>query len=154
MSQSKFPVRDKRNGDCYYCGKPRNHPKDCYKMKYNESKQRNRDSKNLYKMKYNESKNLKLFVSNVALFAETDDVNACLINFGTSLHMSCNKDWFDEYHDNIDGTCVYLGDNRSLQLQGYGLIGVMLPNGEKRQIHDVMYVPSIKKEFNLSFYYY
>jgi len=41
MAQSKFLVHDKRNGNCYYCGKPRNHPKDCYKMKYNESKQRN-----------------------------------------------------------------------------------------------------------------
>ena len=90
-------------------------------------------------------KNLKLFVSDAALSAETDDVNAWFIDSGASLPMSCNKDWFDEYHENIDGTCVYLGDNRSLQLQGYGIIGVMLPNGKERQIHDVMYVPGIKK---------
>lgn len=38
MAQSKFPIHDKRNDDCYYCGKPGHHAKDCYKRKYNESK--------------------------------------------------------------------------------------------------------------------
>lgn len=59
--------------------------------------------------------------------------------------MACNKDWFDEYYENIDGTCVYLGDNRSLKVQGYGLIDVNLPNAQEKQIHNVMYVPDIKK---------
>ena len=86
-----------------------------------------------------------MLVSDVALSIETDDVNAWFIDSSESLHMSFNKFWFDEYHENIYGTCVYLGDNRSLQVQGYGIIGVMLPNGKERQIHDVMYVPSIKK---------
>ena len=43
--------------------------------------------------------------------------------------MSCNKEWFDEYHENIDETYVCIGDNRSLKVQGYGVIGVNLPNG-------------------------
>lgn len=74
-------------------------------------------------------KNLILFVSDIALSVEINYVNAWFIDSGSSLHMSCNKDWFDEYHENIDGTCVYLVDNRSLKVQGYEIIGVMFPNG-------------------------
>ena len=59
--------------------------------------------------------------------------------------MSCNKNWFDEYHDNIDGTHIYLGDNRSHKVQGYGVICVNLPNGQMKQIHNVMYFPGIRK---------
>ena len=138
------------------CDKPGHHPKYCYKIKYNESKQRNRSNNGNFVDKdpsiNDRFKNLKLFISNARLSAETDDVNACFIDSGTLLHMSCNRDWFDQYHENTDGTCVYLGDIRSLQVQGYGLIGVILPNGKKKQIHDVMYIPHIK-EFNLCFYY-
>lgn len=46
--------------------------------------------------------------------------------------MSCNKNWFDEYHDNIDGTHIYLGDNKSHKVQGYGIICVNLPNGQMK----------------------
>lgn len=149
MAQSKFPVHDKRNDDFYYCGKPEHHAKDCYKRKYSESKQRNRRNNGNFVDKdssINDGfKNLKLFVPDVALPGETNDVNAWFIDSVASLHMSCNKDWFDEYHENIEATCVYLGGNTSLQVQGYGIISVMLPNGKVRQIHDVMYVPSIKK---------
>ena len=55
-------------------------------------------------------KNIKLFVSNVALSNETNDMNGWFIDFGASLHMSCNKDWFDEYHENIYGKYIYLGE--------------------------------------------
>jgi len=51
-------------------------------------------------------KNLKLFFFDVALSVENDVVNAWFIYFGVSLHMSCNKEWFDEYYENIDGTSV------------------------------------------------
>ena len=40
---------------------------------------------------------------------------------------------------------IYLGDNRSHKIQGYGKICVNLPNGQNREIHDVLYVPGIKK---------
>eukprot|EP00253_Pinus_taeda_P019494 PITA_19494 len=144
MTQSKFP---KRNDECYYCGKSGHHSKDCYKRKYNESKQRNRrHNGNFVDKDINDGfKNLKLFVSDAALSVENDDKNACFIDSSASLHMSCNREWFDEYRENIDGTYVCLGDNRSLKVQGYGVICVNLPNGQKKQIHNVMYVPDIKK---------
>lgn len=146
MIQSKFP---KKNAECYYCGKPGPHSKDCYKRKYNESRKRNRRHIGNFVDKDTSIsdgfKDLKLFVSDAAFSMENDDKNAWFIDSSASLHMYCNKEWFDEYHENIDGTYVCLGDNRSLKVQGYGVIGVNLPNGQEKQIHNVMYVHGIKK---------
>lgn len=75
---------------------------------------------------------------------ETDDVNDLFIDSGASTHMSCNKDWFDEYHETIDETYVYLRDKKSLKVQDYGVKGVNLLDGKMRQIHNVMYVPTSK----------
>jgi hypothetical protein len=40
---------------------------------------------------------------------------------------------------------IYLGDNRSHKIRGYGVICVNLPNGQMKQFHNVLYVPGIKK---------
>ena len=96
----------------------------------------------------NESfQNLKLFISEAALSVETDDENAWFIDSGALAHMSCVKEWFDEYNESTYATHIYLGDNRSHKIQGYGVICVNLPNGQKKQIHNVLYVPGIKKNF-------
>ena len=49
-------------------------------------------------------KNLKLFISEAALSAKTDDENAWFIDLGSSTNMSCVKEWFDEYHESKDET--------------------------------------------------
>ena len=77
-------------------------------------------------------KNLQLFLSNAALSTETDDETAWFIDFDASSHMTCNKEWYDKYYEKNDGTHIYLGDNRSLKVQGYGIISVYLPNGQIR----------------------
>ena len=88
-----------------------------------------------------------MFLFDATLSAETDDENAWFIDSGASTHMTCNKEWYDKYYEKTDGTHIYLGDNRSLKVQGYGVISVYLPNGQLTQIHDVMYVPGIKNNF-------
>ena len=135
MIQSKFEGPNKKDIDCSYCGKPGHLAKDCYKRKANESKHKFRRYHGNY-VKGDTSgindgfKNLRLFISEAALCVETDDVNAWFIDSGASAHMSCNRDWFDEYHENTDGTHIYLGDNRSHKVKGYGVICVKLPNGQ------------------------
>jgi len=91
------------------------------------------------------SKNLILFISNFALSIETDDSNAWFVDYGASIHISCNKDWFENYHETNNGANIYLRDDRSHQLKGYGDAYVTLPNGCVKQIQNVMYVSSIKK---------
>ena len=149
MTHSKYGSHDKRNDGCFYYGKPGDHAKDYYKRKANESKQMPRKHNGNYvkaDTSFSEGfKNLKLFISEAALSVETDDENAWFIDSRASAHMSCVKEWFDEYHESKDETHIYLGDNRSHKIRGYGKICVNLPNGQNRQIHDVLYVLGIKK---------
>ena len=74
-----------------------------------------------------------------------ENENAWFIDSYAYSHMSCKKEWFDEYHEKIDGTHIYLADNRSHKVQGYEIINVNLPDGQLKQIYNVMYVPRIKK---------
>ena len=58
--------------------------------------------------------------------------------------MSSNRDWCDEYYEKFDGTHIYLGDNRSHKVLSYGVISANLPDGQFKQIPNVMCVPGIK----------
>jgi hypothetical protein len=110
MTHFDFSVR--RNVECDYCGKLGNLAKDNYKIKNHESKQRYiRHNGNFVHKDTSVSdgfKNINLFIFEAALFVETDDENAWFIDSGASTHMSCNKEWYDEYYENIDGTHIYL----------------------------------------------
>ena len=155
MTQSKFDAHDKKNDGCFYYGKPGHYAKDCYKRKANESKQNFKKHNGNY-VKTDTSINdgfkiLNLFIYEATLSAETDDENAWFIDLGTSTHMSCVKEWFDEYHERTNETHIYLGDNRSRKIQGYGVICVNLPNGQKKQIHNVL-CSRHKKEFDFCFH--
>lgn len=59
--------------------------------------------------------------------------------------MSCKRDWFDTYHEVNNGGNIYLGDNISHEIKGYGDISVMMPNGQEKQIQNAVYVPGLKK---------
>ena len=144
----KFDAHDKKNYGCFYCGNPGHYAKYCYKRKANESKQKFiKHNGNYVKTdtSINDGFKNKLFISKVVLSAETDDENAWFIDFSASTHVSCVKEWFDEYHESTNETHIYLGDNRSHKIQGYGVVCVNLPNGQMKRIHNVLYVPGIKK---------
>ena len=55
-------------------------------------------------------------ISQGTMSIETNDKNSWYVDSGSFAHMSCNKEWFDEYYENIDGTHVYLGDGRWLEV--------------------------------------
>lgn len=88
----------KRNVECDYCGKPEHLDKDCYRRKNHESNQRHRRHNGNFVNRdtsVNDGfKNLKLFISEAAWFAETDDETAWFIYSGASTHMNCNKEWY------------------------------------------------------------
>ena len=149
MIQSKFEAYNRKDDDFFYCGKPSYIAKDCYKKKAREYKQKFRKHHGNY-VKGDTSindgvKSLKLFVFEAALLVETNDENAWFIDSRGSTHMSCNKKWFGEYHENTNGTHIYLGDNKSHKVHGYLIICVNFPNGQMKHIHNVMYVRGTRK---------
>ena len=92
-----------------------------------------------------DSRDLRLFVSNVALFVETDDSDAWFVDSRASIHMTCNKKWYTNFKEKQNGASIYLGDDRAHQIKGYRDIPVTLPNGTVRHIRNVVYVPGLKK---------
>jgi hypothetical protein len=85
-------------------------------------------------------------VSNVVLSVEFDDVDAWFVDSGASIHMTCNNEWYTNFKETHNGAHIYLGDDRAYQIKGYGDIPVTFPNGTVRHIHNVLYVPGIKKK--------
>lgn len=139
--------KSSRDYVCYYCGKRGHFAKNCVKGSSDQFKQR-RDSENYVDRDEaisHDFRNLKLFVSNASLLVENNDDNSWFIDFGASNHMSCKIDWFDTYHEVNNGRHIYLGDNRSREIKGYGNISVMMPNGQGKQIQKVLYVPRWNK---------
>ena len=142
----------RNNVDGHYWDKPGHLNRNHYQKKYYRGRSYNGNHNANHNGNFantdtpeNEFRNLRLFISEDALSAETDDKNAWFIDSGASAHMSCRREWFEEYNENLNDTHIYLGDNRSLKVQGYGKVKVKLSNGELKQIHNVMYVPGIKK---------
>ena len=142
--RGKFHVRHRRisnnessaNKDvvCHYCGKSGHIARDCSKKINNYSNKKYRKHNGNYVRKdtpdVNGFKNLRMFISEHALSAQTADENAWFIYSGASSHMSCNRDWYDEYYEKFDGAHIYLGDNRSHKVLGYRVISVNLPDGQ------------------------
>jgi hypothetical protein len=92
------------------------------------------------------SRDLRLFVSNAALSAETDDIDAWFVDSEASVHMTCNKLWYTNFKETRNGASIYLGDDHTHQIKGYRDILVTLSNGTIRHIRNVVYVPRIKKK--------
>jgi hypothetical protein len=74
-----------------------------------------------------------------------DDVDAWFVDSGASVHMTCNKKWYTNFKETQNGANIYLGDDRAHQIKGYKDILVTLSNGTVHHIHNVVYVPEIKK---------
>jgi hypothetical protein len=149
---------------CFYCGRPGHIVKDYHKKKSDEARNKPRTHSGHYAKKSSnqdlrlfiasddideptnfDSQDLRLFVSNAALSTETDDSDAWFVDSGASVHRTCNKNWYANFKETQNGASIYLGDDRAHQIKGYGDIPVTLSNGTIRHIHNVVYVPGIKK---------
>lgn len=81
----------------------------------------------------------------MANFDENVDADSWYVDSGASTDMMGNKQWFKDFKEINGGAQIYLGDDRSDQIKGCGKISVILPNGTRRQIHNVMYVLGVTK---------
>ena len=76
---------------------------------------------------------------------ENVDADIWYVDSGASTHMTRNKHWLEDFKEINKGAQIYLGDDKSHQLKGCGKHSVILPNGNIKQIYNVMYVPGITK---------
>jgi hypothetical protein len=159
-----MPSNRNESKSCFYCGRPGHLIKDCHKKKSDEARNKPRKHSGHYAEESSnhdlrlfiasddideppnfDSRDLRLFVSNAALSAETDDSDAWFVDSGASVHMTCNKLWYTNFKETQNGANIYLGDDRAHQIKGYRDIPVTLSNGTVCHIHNVVYVPGIKK---------
>lgn len=59
--------------------------------------------------------------------------------------MTCHRDWFKIYHKKTNSAKIYLGDDICHDIKCYGDVYVTFPSCYVKQIKNVKYVPSIKK---------
>ena len=124
MSFAKTDSRIK----CFYCRRTGNIARNCYKKKNDENRNRHKRHTGHFVGK-GLNYDLKLFVSDATIFAETDEVETWFVDSGASTHMTCNKHWYENFKETNNGANIYLGDERAYQIKGYGDIIVILPNG-------------------------
>jgi hypothetical protein len=149
----------------FYCGRNGNLIRDCQKKNNDEARNTPRKHSGHYAEESSnhdlilfiasddideplnfDSQNLRLFVSNVSLSVENDDVDAWFVDFRALVHMTCNKKWYTNFKETQNGANIYVGDDRAHQIKGYRDIPVTFSNGIVRHIHNVVYVPGIKKK--------
>ena len=103
---SRNESSDNKDVVCHYCGKSGHIARDCFKKINTDSNNKYRKHKGNYVRKdtpnVNGFKSLRLYISEHTLSAETDDENAWFIDLGASAHMSCNRDWYEEYYEMSD----------------------------------------------------
>ncbi|KAI4347992.1 hypothetical protein L6164_008758 [Bauhinia variegata] len=63
-----------------------------------------------------------------------------LLDSGCSFHMCSRKEWFFNFEE-IDGGVVYLADNQSHKIAGFGSIYLKNHDGSTRALTDVQYIP-------------
>eukprot|EP00253_Pinus_taeda_P029456 PITA_29456 len=94
-------------------------------------------------IKMEENETVVAFISRIKELKKKLDT--LFVDSGASIHMTRNKQWFEDFKETSSGANIYLGDDIGNQIKDYGNIPVVLPNGNIRHIHNVMYVLGIKK---------
>ena len=76
-----------------------------------------------------------------------DEKNSWILDSGASRHISCRREWFQEFTP-CEGEYVYLGDDTKANVKGRGKVFIRrLVNNEWLDgvVNDVLYVPSFQK---------
>ena len=91
-----------KNVECHCCGKSSHIAIDYFRKKKHESNDIFRKDNGNYVRRdicdVNGFKNTRMFIYENALSTETNNKSASCIDLGASADMSCNREWYDEYH--------------------------------------------------------
>ena len=129
---------------CFYYGRIGHIARYCMKKKFDEGWKRHRKHASHF-VDEEQSHNIRMFISDFALLAKEDEADTWFVDSSAYIHMTGNNHLFEDFKETNSGSNIYLGDDRGYQIKGYGNIPVVFPDGNIRHIHNVMYVPRIKK---------
>ena len=145
-SSSKGPSGT-RNRNCNFCGKPGHFKKQCYAwLQKNKEKQDSKTSDFAQSHESQDSANLSQgYDSGEVLVTSTESTaDAWILDSGCTYHMTHRKDWLTDYQK-IDGGKVILGDNRTCQVEGIGMVSFKMFDGIVRTLKNVRYVPRMSR---------
>ncbi|XP_056697630.1 uncharacterized protein [Spinacia oleracea] len=107
----------------------------------------------------NKKRNNKAKLKSKAHIAETDDVIVAvnsevnlvenitewIVDTGASRHLCANKDMFVELEKVEEGKQVYMENSRISEVLGKGKVILNFTSGKTLALHNVMYVPSLRR---------
>ena len=67
-----------------------------------------------------------------------------MLDNGATYHVCPRRKWFSSF-EKLDSGVVYMADNRACQILGIGRIHIKMFDGIIRELNDVIYVPSLRK---------
>ncbi|KAH9669963.1 hypothetical protein KPL70_022004 [Citrus sinensis] len=82
--------------------------------------------------------------ANVLVAAERHPTGEWILDSGCSFHMCPNKSFFKTF-ESVNGGKVLLGNNLACKVAGIGTISLKLHDGVTRDLHQVRYVPDLKR---------
>lgn len=150
----------KKKGYCFVCGKPNHHASQCRDRVKNENpymQNANMAPRQNFNMAprpnpYKWSKPsanvaqgddiISAVISQINLVANVKD---WVVDSGATRHICANKDVFISYASVGSGEeHVYLGDSRTINVEGKGKVLLKLTSGKTLALNDVLHVPSIR----------
>jgi len=117
---------------CYYCNKFGHYARDCRKKVVDQGNER---------ANVNTKSSNSMFLACHTVHEPYNSV--WLLDNGCSNHMIGNKDSVANFDQSVK-TKVNLGTNKTMEIDGNGVVNILTRQGEPKTISKVYYVPSLK----------
>jgi hypothetical protein len=135
FNQSRWT--DKSRIQCYYCKKFGHYESECRKKQADL----NRGRENVTNTEEGTSESM--FFSCQVTEEASNNHDLWLLDSGCNNHMTGNKDLFSSLDSSVTSQ-IKLGDDYQKKVVGKGIIYVLTKQDEKKDIHDVYYVPGLR----------
>jgi sarcosine oxidase delta subunit len=144
--QSKDPQNQRGRGrkwtdksiiQCYYCRKYGHYESECRKKQSDQNKGGRENVSN------NEGESSEAMFLSCHTSEEGHSKDLWLLDSGCNNHMTGNKDLISCMDTSIKSE-ITLGDDSQVKSLGKGIVYVLSKQNQKKDIHDVYYVPNLK----------
>ncbi|CAA7016274.1 unnamed protein product [Microthlaspi erraticum] len=133
--RSKSKSKSGKKVTCWYCKKEGHVKKDCFARK----RRMEADSDGEAAVVIGQVESVDTLT-----VTEDDSRENWVIDSGCTHHMTSHKDWFIDFKE-IGASKILLGDYHSVETQGIGSIRLNTNGGSVKIMHNVRYVPSLRR---------